>query len=317
VTGIPRAPIQIAPSLQSWLAQTEFRLYPSTNSDPSKLAIKSTEYFSPSLTVMNVAAHGLERILFRNHIDKFLIVITENGVCTGTAGYREFRSMPGRFAFTLFSQEVLQLRIRSPQVSACIIQLSTQLLLQECKLHEIDDPDLYSLFDSIPGHEPLLMACSRQLLDVIRQPDTVARKRLVQPLEASILSLLASLVGTKLSRQGDANADLQPQSQHVRNALEYFEGNIKDPITLTELCNHCNISARTLQTAFQVVMNVSPLQALQEMRLTKLRQLLLNRIPVSAACEMVGLQPSGRVAGYYKKMFGELPSQTRQKLSEA
>ena len=59
-------------------------------------------------------------------------------------------------------------------------------------------------------------------------------------------------------------------------------------------------------------MQRSPLQVLQEMRLTRLNQLLRQRVAVSQACEQVGLMPSGRMAGNYKRMFGELPSETRR-----
>jgi transcriptional regulator GlxA family with amidase domain len=68
-----------------------------------------------------------------------------------------------------------------------------------------------------------------------------------------------------------------------------------------------------LQASFQVVMQRPPLQALLELRLSRLRQLLLKGTEVRVACQQTGLPPSGRMASYYKTMFGELPSQTRLK----
>jgi AraC-like DNA-binding protein len=95
--------------------------------------------------------------------------------------------------------------------------------------------------------------------------------------------------------------------------MAYMEHHMGDEISLNNLCKACHISARTLQVAFQTIRGRTPLQALQEIRLTQLKQLLLAKIEIREACAQVGLPPSGRMAANYKRLFGELPSQTRQR----
>ena len=301
--------LAIAPELQPWLNATQVRLFPSSP-DGSGFELTGLHHEGESVTVLQLSAQGMTRVLFRNPPGVISLAIADLGQCRGSAGGREFRSVPNRFSFLLRSDEVLQILVGSPRLSGLLIQLPEELLLEECQIHEVADPDLNSLSDTIPGHETLLLACARQLLDFTAQPASPARARMMQPLEASILSLLASLVGS-VEVAPAASAPEQPQSQHVQNALAYLEDHIADAVTLTDICRACNISARTLQVSFQAVMNRTPLQAFQEIRLTRLRQLLLHRVAVRSACEQVGLQPSGRMAANYKRMFGELPSQTR------
>ena len=301
--------LNIAPELQPWFDAAQVRLFPSS-SDSSGSQLSGLHHDGGAVTVLQLSSQGITRVLFRNPPGLISLAISELGQCRGSAGGREFRSVPNRFGFLLRSDEVLQILVGSPRLSGLLIQLPEELLLQECQLHEVADPDLNSLNDTIPGHEALLLACSRQLLDFKSQPAGPTRARMMQPLEASILSLLASLVGS-VDVAAASSPPEQPQSQHVQNALAYLEEHIADAVTLTDICRACNVSARTLQVSFQAVMNRTPLQAFQEMRLTRLRQLLLHRVAVRNACEQVGLQPSGRMAGNYKKMFGELPSQTR------
>jgi hypothetical protein len=147
------------------------------------------------------------------------------------------------------------------------------------------------------------------LLQLSEQDPGPARERLMRPLEDSILALLGNLVAGS-RRQTEEPAE-HPQQLHVEKAMAFLEGHLGDPLTLADLCRVCNFSARTLQTSFQMVLNRTPVQAVQELRLSRLRELLLQRHDVASACELVGLAASGRMAANYKRMFGELPSQTR------
>jgi AraC-like DNA-binding protein len=271
--------------------------------------LKAKIYEGSGVSILYLTAQGLARVLFRNRPDRVSLAITDFGQSKGSAGGREFLAVPKRFSFLLLSEEVLQLIPKSTKVSGFVIEFPQSLLIKESRLHEIEDPDPLSLLDTIPGHETLLLTFCSQLLDLASSPDSPARHRLMQPLEASILSLVANLVGSTQSLIG-STPPAHPQEAHVQKALDYLEAHLADQITLTELCNSCNVSARTLQVSFQAVTSSTPLQMLQELRLNRLHQLLLNRVDVRSACEMAGLQPTGRTAANYKKMFGRLPSQT-------
>ena len=300
--------LPIPQELEAWRGPCPLQLYP-IEGNGEGFDLKAKLYEGSSVSILYVTAQGLARILFRNRPDRVSLVISDFGQSKGSAGGREFRTVPKRFSFLLLSEEVLQIIPKSAKVSGFVIEFPQSLLIEESRLHEIDDPDPLSLLDTVPGHESLLLTFSSQLLDLAIKPDSPARNRLMQPLEASILSLVANLVGSTQSLT-ESTPPAHPQEAHVQNALDYLEAHLSDQVTLTELCKSCNVSARTLQVSFQAVTSRTPLQMLQELRLNRLHQLLLNRVDVRSACEMAGLQPTGRTAANYKKMFGQLPSQT-------
>lgn len=259
--------------------------------------------------MLQVSGQGFDRVRLAAHPGRVSMGFGLFGQFTGAVSKRGFSCVPNRFTFLLLPGEVLELRLASVKASGLLIQLQERRLIEEALLHDTRQPDLRSLCDAIPGHESLLLACSHQLLQLSEQDPGPARERLMLPLEDSILALLGNLVAGP-HRQTEESAE-HPQQLHVQKVMAFLEGHLGDPLTLADLCRVCNVSARTLQTSFQMVLNRTPVQAVQELRLSRLRELLLQRHDVASACELVGLAASGRMAANYKRMFGELPSQTR------
>jgi len=295
--------------VKRWLESTPTHL-DQVSRDGNIPALHGKEYQGTRLELLSTDIEGIQRVLARNPADRITIGFAERGQCRGSAAKREIRLLPNRLAFILMPGEVLKLDITSDKLAGILLQVDEVELLNECKYHGTEDPDILSLQDSIPGHESLIMACAKQLLQLAEQPDGQGRSRLMQPLEDSVISLVASLVSnTQLITLG-RTAD-QAQSHHVQSAIAYMEEHLTESITLSDLCRSCSVSARTLQSAFQVVMNESPLHVLQNLRLTRLRELLLQGMDVRSACRRTGLQPTGRMAGQYKRRFGELPRQTK------
>lgn len=298
--------------LVEWLKSTQYRVFPVDESQES-VAIKSSFYFGNILNVFNIGSKNIAKFLFRNHADTILLGFLNSGNCTLTIGDDKFKAMPNRFAFLLHSKESIHLDIKSASIEGTFLQCSVKEMINECSYHKIDDPDITTLLETLPGNEGLLLACIKQLIVLSNQASTSSVLRTAQSLEESIRSLLASLISSR-PEPGQGFID-KPQSMHVNKAMSYFENNIKEQITLADLCRECNISARTLQIAFHNVMQRNPMQVLNEIRLTQLRKLLMSNTDVRAGCIAVGLAPSGRTANAYKKLFGELPSHTRAKRS--
>ena len=296
------------PKLAPWLDQTQIKIK-TADAGLEAWDWRVTPYLGETVTVLDLASQGLSQLLFRNHPGMVTLGIGSCGQFTGSAGRRPFRCVPNRLSWLLLGGEVLQLIAGSPRIAALVIQVPEKLLLGECKKQGMPHPDVLSLADTLPGNEALLLACSQQLLLQAKQPESTARARMAAPLEASMLYLLASLVGD--AQPGRQLGTDDPQTLHVDNAMAYMEHHMGEAITLQNLCKACHISARTLQVAFQAVRGRTPLQALQEIRLTQLKQLLVGRRDIREACTQVGLPPSGRMAANYKQLFGELPSQTR------
>lgn len=305
-------PAQVDPKLRHWLAQSEAQVQ-TVRSPGASPSINGRFYQGNSLNLIELEAVGISHVQARNPAGLLTIAIPDFGQCRGNAATRPFSCSAKRFAFLALPHERITLQISSPRASGLFVQLQLQHLLAECGEHQIKDPQPCNLDDTIPGHETLMLACARQLLELSQQPDTPARSRLQIPLEASIVSLLASLVPGSTAAQADENHALEPQAIHVQNAMRYLETHLSEPITLTMICQASSVSARTLQTSFQKLTQRTPIQMLHELRLKQLRELLLKQMDVRSACSQVGLQPTGRIAASYKRMFGELPRQTRMR----
>ncbi|MFM0729965.1 helix-turn-helix domain-containing protein [Paraburkholderia sediminicola] len=103
-------------------------------------------------------------------------------------------------------------------------------------------------------------------------------------------------------------------SDIVRRCERILQDNAEQPITVLDLCRALRCSRRTLQTSFQRVTNVTPVEYLRSIRLNAVHRLLRmtsaeELLIGDAACRW-GFTHLGYFAREYRDLFGELPSQT-------
>ena len=300
-----------APSLNALFDGSDLHLDGARDEDETSPNFDGSLYSGELLCLAKVDLKGSSRVLIRNPKDTLTIAIALSGQSSGFVSDRDIRLIPNRISFLLLPQDVLNLLPQSHIISGYIFRFRASHIISESFQHGIDDPCLSSLIDSLPGHESLLIACANQILGSAR--DLSTSERIFKPLESSIFSLLGSLVGPAKASSAPGLPHASTHSHYVQVAIEYMENNISHHITLSDLCSVCCVSARTLQVSFNSVMNRTPLQVLQEIRLTRLRDALLEGMDVSTACNSLGLISSGRLSASYKKLFGELPRQTRRR----
>ena len=100
----------------------------------------------------------------------------------------------------------------------------------------------------------------------------------------------------------------------IRKAVDLIESRSRDAVTVAELERHVGISGRTLRHAFEVEFGVSPKQYVMAFRLNKVRSQLMNRDPrhepIADIANDWGFWHMGQFARDYRRMFGELPSET-------
>lgn len=103
----------------------------------------------------------------------------------------------------------------------------------------------------------------------------------------------------------------------VRKAEEYLREHIGRPVRLLEICQHVATPQRTLNRAFQDVFNLSPGLYIHRWRLSQVRRLLctpvVNEMTVAEAALHFGFWELGRFAQQYRRLFGELPSETLER----
>ncbi len=100
---------------------------------------------------------------------------------------------------------------------------------------------------------------------------------------------------------------------YVKLAEAYMASHADEAIDLPALCKAAGVSRRTLYDGFQKYRGVSPMLYLKNIRLERVRQMLLRAdhgTSVTDAALAWGFSQLGRFSGEYKKRFGESPSDT-------
>jgi AraC-like DNA-binding protein len=175
---------------------------------------------------------------------------------------------------------------------------------------------------------------------VWRQPATV---RAADPAGAATKIKQMSMLIATLSEHGSRLSD-QTADFYKRNILELLTAPVRDmihhqdrlprsyltlvrevdryladvgnrPIHISELCEQFNVHRRALHRAFMAVLGMPPITFLRRKRLGEVHTALLMGGPATIKQIAIehGFAELGRFAGCYRRMFGELPSETRQR----
>lgn len=101
--------------------------------------------------------------------------------------------------------------------------------------------------------------------------------------------------------------------QILRRALELLEVTPDAPLHMSDLCQACSTSERTLRNLFTRYLGMSPHRYLMQHRLHAIRRAILHaqaNETLTEICARFGVWDFGRFAGLYRLYFGELPSQS-------
>lgn len=104
----------------------------------------------------------------------------------------------------------------------------------------------------------------------------------------------------------------QPCSPGLEKMVRYIEQNLKRDIDIEELSSVSNMSVRSIYNAFAKAYATTPKCYVKQLKLRKLREDLLGghgRNVTEIALDY-GFTHLGRFSSDYKKVFGELPSET-------
>jgi AraC family ethanolamine operon transcriptional activator len=108
---------------------------------------------------------------------------------------------------------------------------------------------------------------------------------------------------------------LQPSNRVrlVRCAEDHFRASLGHPLSIFDLCQELAVSERTLHYAFQEVRGLSPMAYFRACQLNAVRQELKtapDTVTVHQIAQRWGFWHTGEFAAAYRRLFGELPSQT-------
>lgn len=104
----------------------------------------------------------------------------------------------------------------------------------------------------------------------------------------------------------------------VRRADELMGANFRMPLGEIDLCTELGVSGRTLRLAFRERYGLGPMAYYQAIRLNAARAALKTARSGDTSVERIGrafgFAHPGKFSGYYRRLFGELPSETARGL---
>jgi AraC family ethanolamine operon transcriptional activator len=115
-------------------------------------------------------------------------------------------------------------------------------------------------------------------------------------------------------KAGSPRRQPSKRAQLVRRAEKYMRANLGKPLSMFDLCRKLGVSERTLHYAFQELRGLSSMAYFKALRLNAVRQ-ELKTVPagtttVGVIAQGWGFRHTGEFAADYRRLFGELPSQT-------
>lgn len=161
----------------------------------------------------------------------------------------------------------------------------------------------------------------RPVIDLIRQPDGLARHPLVvEPLAHSVLAGL--LFAVPHQYRAELEVDAEPARPGViRRAIELLDADPGEPHTVTGIARACGVSARSLQAGFRRYVGVPPMTYLRQLRLRRAHADLCTADPALVGVAEVawrwGFGHLGRFAAAYREVYGCNPSETLRRSTAA
>ena len=127
--------------------------------------------------------------------------------------------------------------------------------------------------------------------------------------QACIRSLVTSLFTTPAPLQ---KISLPGRTRLLHQAEEFMRSHLTSPIGVIDLCGLLNASDRTLRLAFRERYGLGPMEYYKRLRLNAVRSALNHdsSMTIAAAATQFGFHHLGNFAADYRRLFGELPSET-------
>ncbi len=150
---------------------------------------------------------------------------------------------------------------------------------------------------------------SRTLEHALCNPQAFGHAAMIVSLEEGLLSWLSGFCASS----GDRPTTTCRQ-RGLYQALEFLRAADVSRVSVADLCQVARVSERTLRYAFHDELDLSPHAFLRRLRLHAARRELMNAEGATPQIADVayrqGFLELGRFAADYRRLFGELPSQT-------
>jgi AraC-like DNA-binding protein len=167
----------------------------------------------------------------------------------------------------------------------------------------------------LPADAETLGALAARLTGLLtrthRAPEMLRHPAVIGTLETELVTGLSRVPSLT---EGEHRAPLSLRRRGFDRAIECIRHADLATLNTAELCAAAAVSARTLEYAFREELGLSPAAFIRRLRLHALRRALLaSALGESTVTELayhLGFTQLGRLAGTYRRTFGEAPSAT-------
>jgi AraC family ethanolamine operon transcriptional activator len=206
---------------------------------------------------------------------------------------------------------------RGGRLGVFTLSFSEELLTELCQLAEL--PGLEELLvgaDVVEAEHSEIQELRCFLYRICRklkkcpsiQKDPSLRQELEFELPLKILKALS------LSRTLKQRSSSRMRDRALKQIEDFLDAYPQEPHTVRDLCRIAQVSERTLQYTFLERFGISPKSYLLRLRLDGVRKELRKSDPsltmISTVARYWGFWHMGQFATDYRKLFGELPSET-------
>lgn len=207
--------------------------------------------------------------------------------------------------------------LAGPSHRAIVIQVSReQLILRLARMlgRPPRDPLSFEPWKTFDGPEHSVLQLVQFIIENLeRESSVLARSRaLTSSTEALLLDMLLVAWPNNYSSAIAALASA-PLPKHLKAVVAAIEADPAQPWTIRRMSDLSEVSARTLCDNFSRFRGCTARQFLQSVRLARFRKDLLESrggASVSVIARKWGFKHPGRLAGMYRKVYGEAPSDT-------
>ena len=145
-----------------------------------------------------------------------------------------------------------------------------------------------------------------------RNPELINKKAFQQIFTNDFPSLLLNRLINR--KPGNKTPSQRIRDISTQKAVEYLNGCKSEMPSVTELCLISGASQRTLEYAFKDKFGFGPKEYMMKLLLNRVRQALKKanheKVTVQVVAHRHGFLHMGQFSRDYKKLFGELPSET-------
>lgn len=163
-----------------------------------------------------------------------------------------------------------------------------------------------------------------KLIDIVTQSTRTAHElinsspspEVLEQLQKALVERVVTVLMTTNNDLTDEHPSFSSTGWVLLQARDYFEENRGTPVRLADVCRAIGVSQRMLQVAFADGLGITPMRYLKLRRLHMVRERLQSttteELTVTHAAREAGFVDLSRFASDYKKIFGQLPSETQR-----